>query len=68
VAEIDQIRISFLNAMLNKSGHTGTEAGKKASQVYTFFLGVLIRCNLKLPSKKERQLILDDFTDLFGEI
>ena len=68
VAEIDQIRISFLTAMLNKSGHTGTEANKKARQVYIFFLGILVRCNLQSPNKKEKQLILDDFTDLFGEI
>lgn len=68
VAEIDQIRISFLTNMLNKSGYTGTEADKKARQVYIFFLGIFARCNLKTPNKKERQLFLDDFSNLFGEI
>ena len=68
VAEIDQIRISFLTAMLNKSGYTGTEANKKARQVYIFFLGIFARCNLQSPNKKERQLILDDFSNLFGDI
>ena len=68
VAEIDQIRLSFLTNMLNKSGYKGTEADKKARQVYVFFLGIFARCNLKTPNKKERQLILDDFSNLFGEI
>ena len=68
VAEIDQIRLSFLTNMLNKSRYKGTEADKKARQVYIFFLGVFAHFNLKTPNKKERQLILDDFSNLFGEI
>lgn len=68
VAEIDQIRVSFLTVLINKSGYTGTEAKKKAKQVYIFFLGNLSYCNLKSPNKKEIQLILDDFSNLFGKI
>lgn len=68
VKEIDHIRVSFLTTMVNKSGYTGAEAKKKARQVYIFFLGTLANCNLKAPNKKERQLILNDFSDLFGEI
>jgi len=68
VAEIDLMRVSFLTAMLNKSGYTGTEAKKKGRQVYLFFLGNLANCNLKPPNKKEVQLILDDFSNLFGDI
>jgi len=68
VVEIDLMRVSFLTTMLNKSGYTGDDATKKAKQVYIYFLGNLANCNLKTPNKKEVQLILDDFTNIFGEI
>lgn len=68
VAEIDQIRVSFLTALVNKSGYTGADAKKKAKLVYMFFLGNLSYCNLKSPNKKEIKLIMDDFSILFGEL
>ena len=68
VTEIDQIRVSFLTGLLDKSDYSGTEAKIRAKQVYIFFLGTLVHCNLKAPNKKDRQLILDDFSNLFGEI
>lgn len=41
---------------------------KITRQVYIYFLGNLANCNLKTPNKKEVQLILDDFSNIFGEI
>ena len=66
--EIDLMRVSFLTGLLDQSDYSGTEAKIRAKQVYIFFLGVLVHCNLKAPDKKERQIILDDFSNLFGEI
>ena len=68
VEQIDQIRISFLIAMLSKSGYTGEELEIRARQIYRFFLGTIAHCRLVSPSKKEKLQILEDFTTLFGKI
>jgi len=68
VEEIDQIRISFLIAMLSKSGYSGDELNNKARQIYRFFLGTIAHCRLVSPNKKEKEHILEDFSDLFGKI
>ena len=68
IEEIDQIRVSFLTAMLSKSGYSGKELNNKARQIYRFFLGTIAHSNLVTPNKKEKQQIMEDFTDLFGKI
>ena len=68
VEEIDQIRVSFLIAMLSKSGYSGKDLNNKARQIYRFFLGTIAHCRLVIPNKKEKQQIMEDFTDLFGKI
>ena len=68
VEEIDQIRISFLIAMLSKSGYKGEELDIKARQIYRFYLGTIAHCRLVRPGKKEKLRILEDFSSLFGKI
>jgi len=68
VEQIDQIRISFLIAMLSKSGYTSEELKIRARQIYRFFLGTIAHSRLVEPSKKQKQQILEDFTALFGKI
>ena len=68
VEEIDQIRISFLIAMLSKSGYSGQELNNKARHIYRFFLGTIAHCRLVIPNKKEKQQIIEDFIYLFGKI
>jgi AcrR family transcriptional regulator len=68
VEEIDQIRISFLIAMLSKSGYSGKDLNNRARQIYRFFLGTIAHCRLVSPNKKEKQQIMEDFTNLFGKI
>ena len=68
VEEIDQIRISFIIAMLSKSGYSGEELNNKARHIYRFFLGTVAHCRLVSPNEKEKQQIIEDFTILFGKI
>lgn len=68
VKEVDQIRTSFLTALISKSDLAGQDAENKARQIYRFFLGTIAHCNLKQPSKKDIQIILNDFSNLFGDI
>ena len=68
VEEIDQIRISFLKAMLSTSGYSDKELNNRARQIYRFFLGTIAHCRLVSPNKKEKQQIIEDFTNLFGKV
>lgn len=68
VEEVDQIRISFIISMLHKSDYEGEELNNRARQIYRFFLGTIDHCRLVSPNKKEKQQILEDFTNLFGKI
>lgn len=68
VEEIDQIRISFLIAMLGQSSYSNGEIADKARQIYRFFLGTVAHCTFVKPNKEEKRRILEDFALLFGEI
>lgn len=68
VEEIEKIRTSFISTLLTNTGLEKNEADRKAKQVYRYFLGTLVHCNLKAPTEDQRKEILEDFKELFGKI
>ena len=65
VIETDKLRLSFIKAMLTKSGFSAEDALKKARHIYRYFIGILVTWNFIEPTNEEKKIVMEDFLTLF---
>ena len=65
VIETDKLRLSFLLAMLTKSGYSTEDALIKARHIYRYFIGILVTWNFIEPTDEEKENVMEDFITLF---
>ena len=65
VIETDKIRLTFIKAMLTKSGYSKEDALKKARHIYRYFMGILLTWNFVEPTIEEKKMVMEDVLALF---